>query len=351
MKVRRVTMQDVADKAQVSKTAVSMAFNDNARLSESTLKHIMDTAAELGYSQDPAARMLRTRRTNSLGLLLPQQLDKVLENPYYSQFLQGIGQTCQREGYTLLLAPPLRGSMLKTIPYAAVDGFIVSGLEYDRGEVSALKQRGIPFVLVDSEWHEGVPSVEIDDSEGIEQLVRHLLDLGHRSIAILAFETGIEGGYEHWRGPVLRRMQGAVAALGAYGLTPESEGISILEVPCTRQGGTRGFQELWARDERPTAIVAFSDIIALGVLDAARDAGVSVPGEVSVSGFDDLAEAGWAMPSLTTVRQPIESKGRLAAEFLVESISAEDVSRGHQQRLHTTVLLRDSTGPVPVRAG
>lgn len=349
MKARRVTMQDVADKAQVSKTAVSMAFNDNARLSEATLKHIMATAAELGYSQDPAARMLRTRRTNSLGLLLPQQLDKVLENPYYSQFLQGIGQTCQREGYTLLLAPPLRGSMLKTIPYAAVDGFIVSGLEYDRGEVSALRQRGIPFVLVDSELHEGVPSVEIDDSEGIEQLVRHLLDLGHRSIAILAFETGVEGGYPHWRGPVLRRMQGAMAALAAYGLSPESEGISVLEVPCTRQGGTRGFQELWARDERPTAIVAFSDIIALGVLDAARDAGVSVPGEVSVSGFDDLAEAGWAMPSLTTVRQPIESKGRLAAEFLVESISAEDTSRGHQQRLHTTVLLRDSTGPVPRR--
>lgn len=347
MKTRRVTMQDVAEKAKVSKTAVSLAFNDNSRLSEATLKHILAAAAELGYSQDPAARMLRTRRTNSLGLLLPQQLDKVLENPYYSQFLQGIGQTCQREGFTLLLAPPLRGSMLKTIPYAAVDGFIVSGLEYDRGEVSALRQRGIPFVLVDSELHEGVPSVEIDDSDGIEQLVRHLLDLGHRSIAILAIETGIEGGYANWRGPMLRRMQGAISALAAYGLTPESDGISVLEVPCTRVGGVRAFQELWAAEERPTAIVAFSDIIALGVLDAARDAGVSIPAEVSVSGFDDLAEAGWAVPSLTTVRQPIESKGRLAAEFLVESISASDNSRAHQQRLHTTLLVRDSTGPVP----
>lgn len=347
MKARRVTMQDVAEKANVSKTAVSLAFNDNSRLSESTLKHILAVAEDLGYSQNPAARMLRTRRTNSLGLLLPQQLDKVLENPYYSQFLQGIGQTCQREGFTLLLAPPLRGSMLKTIPYAAVDGFIVSGLEYDRGEVSALRQRGIPFVLVDSELHDGVPSVEIDDSEGIQQLMRHLLDLGHRSIAILAFETGTEGGYQNWRGPVLRRMQGAVAALAAYDLSPESDGITVLEVPCTRPGGVAAFQQLWSGSHRPTAIVAFSDIIALGVLDAARDAGVSVPSEVSVSGFDDLAEANWAMPSLTTVRQPIESKGRLAAEFLVESINAEDVSRGHQQRLHTTVLLRDSTGPVP----
>jgi len=342
-------MQDVADKAQVSKTAVSLAFNDHSRLSDATLKHILATAQDLGYSQDPAARMLRTRRTNSLGLLLPQQLDKVLENPYYSQFLQGIGQTCQREGFTLLLAPPLRGSMLKTIPYAAVDGFIVSGLEYDRGEVSALRQRGIPFVLVDSELHDGVPSVEIDDSEGIEQLVKHLLDLGHRSIAILAIETGIEGGYRHWRGPMLRRMQGAIDALATVGLTPASEGITVVEVPCTRAGGSRAFQELWASDHRPTAIVAFSDIIALGVLDAAREASVSVPEQVSVSGFDDLAEAGWANPSLTTVRQPIESKGRLAAEFLVESISASDMSRDHHQRLHTTLLVRGSTGPVPTR--
>lgn len=347
MKSRRVTMQDVAERANVSKTAVSLAFNDNSRLSDATLKHILAVAAELGYSQDPAARMLRTRRTNSLGLLLPQQLDNVLENPYYTQFLQGIGQTCRREGFTLLLAPPLRGSMLKTIPYAAVDGFIVSGLEYDRGEVSALRQRDIPFVLVDSELHDGVSSVEIDDSEGMEQLVRHLLENGHRRIAILAIETGIEGGYTHWRGPMLRRMNGVRAALEAFDLAVESDGISVTEIACTRLAGARAFQELWAGDDRPTAIVAFSDIIALGVLDAARDAGVSVPGEVSVSGFDDLAEASWASPGLTTVRQPIESKGRLAAEFLVESISASDSSRIHQQRLHTTLLIRDSTGPVP----
>lgn len=345
MKSRRVTMQDVAERANVSKTAVSLAFNDSSRLSEATLKHILAVAEELGYAQDPAARMLRTRRTNSLGLLLPQQLDKVLENPYYSQFLQGIGQTCQREGFTLLLAPPLRGSMLKTIPYAAVDGFIVSGLEYDRGEVSALRQRGIPFVLVDSELHDGVSSVEIDDSEGMEQLVRHLLELGHRRIAILAIETGIDGGHTHWRGPMLRRMTGVRAALAAHGLDVESPGIQVHEIPCTRPAGARAFDELWGRDDRPTAIVAFSDIIALGVLDAARDAGVDVPGEVSVSGFDDLAEAAWSRPGLTTVRQPIESKGRLAAEFLVESISAADSSRIHQQRLHTTLLVRESTGP------
>ncbi|MBD3941434.1 LacI family DNA-binding transcriptional regulator [Microbacterium sp. NEAU-LLC] len=349
MKNRRVTMQDVADRANVSKTAVSLAFNNSNRLAEATVKNILEAAAELGYSGDPAARMLRTRRTDSLGLLLPQQLDKVLENPYYTQFLQGIGQTCQREGFTLLLAPPLRGSMLKTIPYAAVDGFIVSGLEHDRGEVKALQQRGIPFVLVDSELHDDVPSVEIDDSEGMEELLGHLLSLGHRRIAIVAIETGTEGGYQNWRGPVLRRMQGAIAALASHAMAPESDGITVLEVPCTRAGGAAAFQQLWAQTERPTAIVAFSDIIALGVLDAARDADVAVPQEISVTGFDDLAEASWSSPSLTTIRQPIETKGRLAAEYLVESIAGASSARDHHQRLHTVLLVRDSTGPAPVR--
>jgi Transcriptional regulators len=346
---RRITIQDVADRAGVSKSAVSLAYNDSRKLSEATLQNIMRAAQELGYSQDPAARMLRTQRTDSLGLLLPQQLDKVLENPYYTQFLQGIGQTCQQEGLTLLLVPPLRGSMLKAIPYAAVDGFIVCGLEYDRGEVTALRQRGIPFVLVDSELHEGVPSVDVDEAEGIRDLVDYLLRQGHRRIAFIAIETDTPGGYANWRGPVKRRMQGATESLARHGLTPESQGITVIETPCTRAGGVAAFRALWAQSERPTAMVAFSDVIAFGILDAAREAGVDVPKELSVSGFDDLSEASWTTPSLTTIRQPIATKGRLAAEYLVESITSENVAdTGHQQRLATVLLLRGSTGPAPI---
>lgn len=344
---RRATMQDVADRANVSKSAVSLAFNDARKLSEATVQNIMKAAEELGFTQDPAARMLRTRRTDSLGLLLPQQIDKILENPYYAQFLQGIGQTCQREGFTLLLAPPLRGSMLKTIPFAAVDGFIVSGLESDRGEVTALRQRGIPFVLVDSEVGDDAPSIEIDDAEGVRQVVEHLLGLGHRRIAIVAIETGIDGGYRHWHGPVLRRMQGVIAGLAAAGLTPESGGITVREVACTREGGAEAFRALWAAPERPTAMLAFSDIIALGILDAAREAGVDVPRQLSVSGFDDLTEASWASPSLTTVRQPIVTKGRLASEYLVEAIAGGAHAALQQQRLDTALLVRESTGPAP----
>ena len=344
---RRVTIQDVANLANVSKSAVSLAVNDPRKLSEATLKKIHRAAQELGYSQDPTARMLRTRRTDSLGLLLPQQLDKVLENPYYTQFLQGIGQTCQREGLTLLLVPPLRGSMLKAIPYAAVDGFIVSGLEYDRGEVTALRQRGTPFVLVDSEWHEDVPSIDIDESDGIRELVEHLLHQGHRRIAFVAIETDTPGGYPNWKGPVQRRMHGAIQALATAELTPDDDQISIIEVPCTRTGGVTAFRTLWAQDKQPTAMVAFSDVIAFGILDAARDAGVQVPHDLSVSGFDDLAEASWTTPGLTTIRQPLLPKGRRAAECLVYAISGTTDPQTHQQRLATTLILRDSTASPP----
>lgn len=340
---RRVTMQEVADLAGVSKSAVSLAFNDPRKLSDSTLRNIRAAANELGYAQDPAARMLRTRRTDSLALLLPQQLDNVLQNPYYTQFLQGIGQTCHREGFTLLLAPPLRGSMLRAIPYAAVDGFIVSGLEYDRGEVTALRHRRIPFVLVDSEWHDDVPSVEIDDGQGTAEVVDYLLGLGHRRIAFVAFETGVEGGYGAWRGPVRRRMDGVRRSLGEVGLSTHDPGITVLEVACTRAGGTEAFRRLWSEADPPTAIVAFSDIIAFGVLDAARSAGVDVPGALSVTGFDDLAEASWTAPSLTTVRQPIATKGRLAAEYLVEAIATDEPAEVRHQRLPTSLLVRAST--------
>jgi len=343
--VGKVTMSDIAKRAGVSKTAVSFAFNDPSRLSEATLRGIMDMATELGYTRDPIARMLSTRQTNSLGLLLPQELPRALANPYYAQFMRGIGQICHREGLTLLLVPPLRGSMLKAMPYAAVDGFIVCGLEIDRGEVEALRQRGVPFVLVDSETARGIPSIEIDDQGGARALMEHILRQGHRRIALLPFESGAGGDIGAYHGPLARRMAGYREALATAGLSLDDPRITIQEVICTRQDAYNAFGALWERAERPTAIVALSDIIAIGVLDAARDMGVRVPEEISVAGFDDQPEACWVRPTLTTVHQPIEAKGRLAAEMLVAALRDED--RPNQQILHTTLMVRESTGLAP----
>ena len=340
---KRVTYQDLADRVGVSKSTVSLAFRDSKQLSADTVERIMEAARELGYSQDPAARMLRTRRTDSIGILLPQQLDEVLENPYFSMFLQGVASVCQREGLTLLLVPPLRGSMLKAIPYAAVDGFIVCGLEEDRGEVLALRQRGVPTVMVDGEDHEGFSSIDVDEEDGTLQLMRHLLRLGHRSFAFVAIETDKGDDVSQWRGSVRTRIDAISTALAQEGLGLDSPGMSVIQVPCTREGGIRAFDEIWRSSQRPSAIVAFSDIIALGVLEGAHRAGVEVPRDLAVSGFDDIGEAASVHPSLTTVHQPIAAKGRLAAEFLVDEM-ARTGAEARRERLEATLLVRESTG-------
>jgi DNA-binding LacI/PurR family transcriptional regulator len=321
---------------------VSFAYNDPAKISAATRDRIFAAANELHYTPDPVARMLKHGKTGTLGLLLPQDIAQVMQNPYYAQFLTGLGHVCEQEGMTLLLCPPLRNSMLKAIPYAAVDGFVVTGLTADRGEVAELRRRNVPFVLVDSEAQPDVPSVETDDEQGGYALTRHILDLGHRDIALLIFEAGPERADIGYRGPLRRRLDGAARALEDVGLSLDSPNITIAEAPCTRAGGYTATLDLMARDRPPTAVLAFSDIMAVGALDAMHTLGVKVPEEVSVAGYDDQPEAEWTRPRLTTVRQPIETKGRLAGDFLVAAIRGED--QHPRQLLHGTLVVRESTG-------
>ncbi len=337
------TSSDVAAAAGVSRSAVSFAFNNPHRVSTTTRQRILAVAHELGYAPNTLARMLQAGQTNSLGVLLPQDLAKIMENPYYAAFLMGVGQVCDQEGFTLLLTPPLRESMLKAIPYAAVDGFIVCGLETDRGEVAELERRNMPFVLVDSDPQENVPSVDVDDQGGAREVTRHLLELGHRRLAVLSMDPGPEKPVRGYRGPLARRMAGIVEALAEAGLAMDD--VTLVEIPVTRTDGYRATRALMAADPAPTAILALSDILAFGAVDALTDLGLDVPGQVSVTGFDDLAESAWLRPRLTTVRQAIATKGRTAGDFLISAIRGED--QHPHQLLSTSLIVRDSSGRPP----
>ncbi|MEU3733897.1 LacI family DNA-binding transcriptional regulator [Streptomyces sp. NPDC033538] len=335
----RPTASDVAKAAGVSRSAVSFAFNSPEKLSVATRDRILAVAQELNYVPNTLARMLKAGQTQSLGVLLPQNLAKVMENPYYARFLTGVGQICDEQGYTLLLTPPLRDSVLKAIPYAAVDGFIVCGLEHDRGEVAELKRRGIPFVLVDSSPHVDVPSVDVDDEGGAFEAMRHVLDLGHRRIAVLSIDPGPELAERGYRGPLARRRAGIEKALGDSGMGMTD--IFVTEVPVTRMDGFRATKAIMAADSPPTAVVAMSDILAFGALDALHDLGFDVPADVTVTGYDDLPESSWMRPRLTTVRQAITTKGRMAADLLFSAIRGED--QHPHQVLGTHLIVRDST--------
>ncbi|MFF9206365.1 LacI family DNA-binding transcriptional regulator [Streptomyces sp. NPDC014986] len=329
----------MAKAAGVSRSAVSFAFNSPEKLSAPTRERILAAAQDLNYVPNTLARMLKAGQTQSLGVLLPQALAQVLENPYYARFLTGVGQVCDEQGYTLLLTPPLRDSMLKAIPYAAVDGFIVCGLEHDRGEVAELRRRQIPFVLVDSSRREGVPSVDVADESGAHDVMRHVLDLGHRRIALLSMDPGPEVAERGYRGPLARRLAGMERALESEGMRLED--INLIEVPVTRMDAFRATKTLMAGPVPPTAIVAMSDILAYGVLDALHDLNLAVPGDVTVTGYDDLPESSWMRPRLTTVRQAITTKGRMAADLLFSAIRGED--QHPHQLLGTHLIVRHST--------
>ena len=343
----KVTISQIAKEAGVSKTAVSFAFNDPSQLATATVQHIREIAERLGYTPDPIARSMTTRRTNALGLLLPQDIATALANPFFTQFIRGMGKVCHRSGLTLMLVPPLWGSMMKAIPHATVDGFVVVGLEVDRGEVQLMRQRDVPFVMVDSDAPPDVPSVNVDDHAGARAIMRHVLAQGHRQIAIVCMWSGKDGQVEAYTGTLAARLGGYCAALEEYGLALDSAGITMIEAPVSWEGGQAAFEQLWSTEPRPTAIVAMSDVIAIGVMDAAKAREVRLPRDLSIAGFDDLPDAWHILPGLTTVQQPVERKGELAAELLVAALEKRPETLHHV--LPTELVIRQSVAAASER--
>ncbi|MBI9048635.1 MAG: LacI family DNA-binding transcriptional regulator [Anaerolineaceae bacterium] len=337
--MKKVSINDIAKKAGYSKTTVSFAFNNPERLPEQTVKRILDTAEELGYSPDPIARSMSTGHTGTIGVLFPQSIPDVIRNPFIPEFLAGVGEICTREGFTLMLVPPLKGSIRRAIENAAVDGFITLGLEEYKATMVVLRQRGVPFITVDSDPIEDIPAVNIDDETGAKEAMLHVLEQGHRDIRILAIRSGREGHYEEYHGTLHYRMNGYLAALSEYGLELDRKHIRLIEGACTEYGGAESFRVIWKGRNRPTAIVAMSDIMAIGALNAAREMHIADE-EISMVGFDDIPMAASVNPALTTVAQPHCKKGQLAAELLLNTINGE-VDNTHYV-LPTELVLRNS---------
>lgn len=341
---RKVTISDIARQAGVSKTAVSFAFNMPGRLSAETTRHILDVARRLGYMPNPVARSLNTRRTNALGVIVPQEIPAVLSNPFFAELLSGIGEVCDAEGMSLLIVSPMRGSLVDATHAALVDGCIVTGLEADDKAVRALRLRRIPFVMLDADAPDDIASVQIDDRQGGYLAMRHVLELGHRHIAIASFPS-CSSQVEDYVGTLRHRFAGYRSALEEVGLSLTSPGIHILECTCSVDGGKDAFRRLMQFDPRPSAVVALSDVIAFGVIEAAHSHGLRVPGDLSVVGFDDLETSHLLRPSLTTVRQPTRDKGRCAAEMFVSMLRSELSDPPSHVSLPVTLVVRESSAP------
>jgi DNA-binding LacI/PurR family transcriptional regulator len=336
----KVTIDDIARRAGVSKTAVSFAFNNPSRLSEATVKNILAIAEELGYIPNPVARSMNTGRTGTIGVLVPQPIPEIIRNPFLPEFLEGVGEVCTRVNLSLMIVPPVEGSMRRALANAAVDGFLTLGLEEFKSTMMVLRKRGVAYVTVDSDPIEGVPAVNIDDEGGATAAMEHVLKHGHREILILAIRSGKHGKFEQYAGTLRDRIQGYRAALKAQGLDLDGRKVRLMECSSTEKGGRAVFRRVLRSKWRPTAVVAMSDIIAIGVMREAIEAGLRVPGDLSIVGFDDLPLSTWVNPPLTTVAQPLCKKGRLAAEILLKTIEGQSDPRHHV--LPTKLVARKS---------
>ena len=342
----RPTIKDIAERAGVSKTTVSFALNDPDRISEETYKRVMAVVTELDYVPNPVARTLTTKRLGALGLLLPQPVTEALRNPYVVEIIRGIGELCDERELSLTMLPPIKGRVIEAAKRAFVNGLITIGVGPDHEVVELLNRRHIPFVTIDGADSEATVNVGIDDEAAAYSLMRHLLGLGHRRIAVLALmPDAIMLPAERFSLVRDRRNAGFAKALAEVGLSLDSPGIGVVPVESSIEGGEAAVSALLAHAslasaDCPTAIVAMADAVALGAYEACRGAGFAIPADMSVAGFDDIPMASRATPALTTVHQPGREKGSAAAALVVELLEGGDAEH---RSLDTALVIRAST--------
>jgi LacI family transcriptional regulator len=330
--VSMITIKDVARAAGVSVATVSRVQNGSALVKEATRRRVGEIVTRLGYSPHGAARSLITSRTNTIGVLLPD-----LYGEFFSEVIRGIDQTAQRHGLHLLVSSSHDDrSALETAfrsMRGRVDGLIVMWPEMDETAVPSFPAR-FPVVLLSSPiGPHGFDVITVANYDGAYAMVCHLLDLGHRRIAII---KGVEGNAD-----AAERLRGYRGALASAGLA--SAAIEVAG-DFNEESGFRAAGELLRREVRPTAIFAANDAMAIGALSALRDAGLRVPDDIALTGFDDIPMARYMDPALSTVHVDISALGEHATLRLLAAVRDKDRHEHRAETLPTTLVLRRSCG-------
>ncbi|SFI65167.1 DNA-binding transcriptional regulator, LacI/PurR family [Amycolatopsis sacchari] len=333
---RRPTMADVAARVGVSRALVSLVFRGEPGAGEETRARVFAAARELGYRPDSAARLLARSRSRVLGVML------TVRNLFHADLVEAIHPEAERRGYEILLSAALpecgERRAVEALLSHRCEGLILLGGELDADYVRELGER-IPAVVVGRRFPGArVDAVHVAETKGVRQIVDHLVGLGHRSIA------HIDGG--NGAGAAERR-RGYLAAMRRHGLAAE---IRVLPGDHTEDSGARAARALLAdRAHLPTAVFAGNDRCALGFLDAVWRAGLEVPRDVSVVGYDDSHLARLSHIDLTSVRQDTPRQGRLAVQAVVARLEDPD-AQPRELVLQPQLVVRGTTGPPPVAA-
>jgi LacI family transcriptional regulator len=333
-----VTLRDVARVAGVHPATVSRALNEETRalVNEETARRVLKAAEELDYRPNPIARGLKTNRSYTIGVLIPD-----LTNPLFPPILRGIEDRLETDGYTPLVAntdnDPERELLdLQTMRARQVDGIIAATARRDHQLHDALLEAGLELVLVNRRQEQlPVSSATADDRMGMRLSVEHLVSLGHTRIAHLSgpldYSTGLD------------RHESFLETMRACGLEPDPELVLVAEA-FTESEGARLCGQLMDAGHRFTAVAAANDLLALGCYDVFAERGVRCPEEVSVIGFNDMPFAARFQPPLTTIHIPHYEIGKAAGELMLERLQ-DGGSPPREIRLEPSLTVRESTAP------
>jgi len=339
-----VTLRDVARRVGVHSSTVSRALDPATRglIKAETARRITQAAEALGYKLNPIAYGLKTNRSHTVGVLVPD-----ITNPVFPPIIRGIEDALAEAGYTAILSNTDNDArrehlILENMFARRVDGLILATARRRDPEVERWVAEDVPAVLINRTVDSGaVSSVVNDDAFGIQLVVRHLIERGHARIAHLAGPPTLSTGHA--------RHRAFLAALKAGGLRNESRRVVVCAA-FSEQEGRRAFLELWSKDRSFTAVVAANDLLALGCYDAARELGLGVPEDVAVTGFNDMPFVDKLQPPLTTVRIPHYRMGAQAARTLLARVRNRDAPVEHVT-LRPELVVRGSTGRAkPARA-
>lgn len=333
------TIKDIAERIGVSHSTVSRALRDSPLISDETTQRIHQAALEMGYLPSAAARSLKTHRTHALGVVLSS-----IDDPFFSEILRGIEDVAQADGYSLFIAASQRDALreqtiVKAMREHSVDGLIICSTSFSASQGRLLANFDIPIVVVNNEAAEDYRySIYHDDVDGSRQITRHLIELGHRKIAYLGNSLSGRTTFD--------RLSGFQQEMDAAGLPIPPE--YFLQVPGSGpEQGLAGLDLMLDLPDRPTALICFNDMMAIGVLKGLQQLGIRVPAEISVTGFDNIVFSAYTNPPLTTFDQPKRSIGMKAADQLLALLHApaeeEELDRPRIQVLQGRLLVRKST--------
>jgi len=343
----RVTLKEVASTAGVSYQTVSKVINKQAQVSKETEVRIWNAVRDLGYHPNFTARSLRAQRSFTIGYSWPPSPPDQT-NPILDQFLQSMFMSAEERGYYMLSFPYHADPRKLLETYGAlihsgrVDGFVLSSIEYNDPRILLLLEKNFPFVAFGRSNPELIfPWIDVDGGQGIHAAVSHLLDNGHQKIAALAWPDTSRVGNN--------RMDGYFTAMNQAGITPDPAWIKRGEGRFSF--GYKATCELFELPPnlRPTALIALNDSMAIGALQAAKDAGLKVGREFAIAGFDDTPMIQFLDPPLTSVRQPVWEVGQQIIPMLLTYIETGKPPEPISKIVSPRLIVRQSTSGQPLK--